>query len=170
MTGKMLGALLIVMACTAAGFSLAAAYRKEERILQQLVFSMEYMENELQFQMPALAELCRLAASRCTGELRSVWEDLAAELDKQQLADAEGAMITVRRHCTALAPSVQECLELLGKSLGRFQLSGQITGIQAVRERAKQELNRILLHREQRLRSCRTLGICAGLALAILLI
>jgi stage III sporulation protein AB len=61
-------------------------------------------------------------------------------------------------------------LRLLGKSLGKFDLSGQLAGIDLVREGCKENLDRISKDRQERLRSYRTLGICAGIAIAILLI
>ena len=58
----------------------------------------------------------------------------------------------------------------LGKSLGRFDLPGQLKGIAAAKESCKRELRELERNREQRLRSYRTLGLCAGAALAVLLI
>jgi len=54
--------------------------------------------------------------------------------------------------------------------LGRFDLPGQLEGIQAVRKRCEESLESIRKNRNERLRSYQTLGVCAGAALAIILI
>ena len=70
----------------------------------------------------------------------------------------------------SIPPLTGKMLRLLGKSLGKFDLSGQLAGIDLVREGCKENLDRISKDRQERLRSYRTLGICAGIAIAILLI
>ena len=67
-------------------------------------------------------------------------------------------------------PRLRRMLLLLGHSLGRFDLSGQLKGLASVRERCGQELQALRSDRDSRLRSFRVLGLCAGAALVILLI
>ena len=57
-----------------------------------------------------------------------------------------------------------------GDLLGHFDLSGQIRGIEAVRHFAANDLERLCDHKDVRLRSYQTLGLCAGSALIILLL
>ena len=61
-------------------------------------------------------------------------------------------------------------LLLLGSSLGRFDLAGQLKGLSAVKGQCALELQELRTDREPRLRSYRVLGLCAGAALVILLI
>ena len=61
-------------------------------------------------------------------------------------------------------------LLLLGRSLGRFDLSGQLKGLTSLRERCSREMQELHLDRDNRLRSYRVLGLCAGGALVILLV
>ena len=56
----------------------------------------------------------------------------------------------------------------LGASLGRFDLQGQLQGIESVRAQCRKDLAELEDNRDQRLRSYQTLGLCAGCALAIL--
>ena len=65
---------------------------------------------------------------------------------------------------------VRRLLVQLGHTLGRFDLTGQLQGIQAVQKRCEDTLGNIRKHRDEQLRSYQTLGICAGAALAIILI
>ncbi len=170
MTEKILGAFLVVLSCTAAGYSLAAACKREMRCLQQLILALEYMQNELQFRMPPLPELCHMTASRCSGIIQTVMEALALELDGSLAPEAEYCMETVIRGMPQIPAVTKKMLHLFGQSMGRFDLQGQISGMVAVQQMCRRELDVLHASQELRLRSYRTLGICAGLGLAILLI
>ena len=65
---------------------------------------------------------------------------------------------------------MKELLLELGRSLGNFDLNGQLRGIEAVRRQALEALQNSVKDRDQRIRSYQTLGLCAGAALAILLL
>ena len=69
-----------------------------------------------------------------------------------------------------LPRSVRRLLTGLGNSLGRLDLTGQVQGLQAVKAGCARELERLERNRDTRLRSYQTLGLCAGAALAILLV
>ena len=56
----------------------------------------------------------------------------------------------------------------LGTSLGRFDLPGQLKGLEAARISCRRDLEELSRDRDVRLRSYQTLGLCAGCALAIL--
>ena len=58
----------------------------------------------------------------------------------------------------------------LGGSLGRFDMEGQLRGIENARQLCRKEMEALSDHRDQRLKNYQTLAICAGVALAILLI
>ena len=58
----------------------------------------------------------------------------------------------------------------LGQSLGVFDLQGQLRGLESVRCNCMSAITEREQQRPQRVRSYETLGLCAGAALAILLI
>ena len=66
--------------------------------------------------------------------------------------------------------SLREELKLMGKTLGRFDLDGQLRGLESVKDDCIRALEKLSDNRDVRLRSYETLGLCAGAALAILLI
>jgi uncharacterized membrane protein len=85
-------------------------------------------------------------------------------------ADAGCCMEAVLQKADKLPQTVKNELRLLGKSLGRFDLQGQLSGIASVMELCRRDLEGLLCNQDVRLRSYRTLGICAGVALVILFI
>ena len=65
---------------------------------------------------------------------------------------------------------LHEVMTELGDHLGRFDLQGQINGLEHCREHCVSKLKLLSDNKEKRLRSYQTLGLCAGAAIAILLV
>lgn len=167
---RWIGAILIVAACSGCGFSIAAGKRKEERLLLQLLQILQLMESELRYRLTPLPDLCRMAAGEAKGTLRVVFLNLYRELSWQKLPDAGSCMSAAIQRTGDISGRVRRLLVQLGQTLGRFDLEGQLQGIQAVGKRCEESLESIRKNRDERLRSYQTLGICGGAALAIILI
>ena len=54
--------------------------------------------------------------------------------------------------------------------MGRYDLEGQLQGIQTVKMECHGYLDELERHRAERLRSYQTLGLCAGAALVIIFV
>lgn len=167
---KWIGAILIITSCSGCGFAIAAGQRREERLLYQLMGILQLMETDLQYRLTPLPELCRMAAGEGKGLLRTVFLNLYRELSWQKLPDAGSCMYAAIQRSGEVPARVRRLLVQLGHTLGRFDLPGQIQGLQAVRKRCEDSLASMQKNRDERLRSYQTLGICAGMALAIILI
>ncbi len=167
---RWIGAALIVVGCTGCGFSIAAGKRKEEKLLHQLLQILQFMESELRYRLTPLPELCRMGAGQVNGILQGVFLNLYRELNWQKLPDAGSCMSAAILRSGNIPGRVRRLLVQLGQTLGRFDLEGQLQGIEAVRKRCEDVLENIRKNRDQRLRSYQTLGICAGVALVIILI
>ena len=90
-------------------------------------------------------------------------EDLGAEqMEELQVGQLQHP---VRRRKEGIC---RRLLRQLGKTLGRFDLEGQLQGLQAVCAACLEARDSLQKDRDTRLRSYRTLGLCAGAALAIL--
>lgn len=168
MTIKLIGAVCIIMACGGMGFSMASAYRREEAGLRQLIGVLDHMGCELQYRLTPLPELCRGASVDTVGCIRQVLLSLTAELEAQISPDAPSCMRAVVERTSKLPARVRKNLLMLGTSLGRYDLQGQLRGIDAVRVQCRSDLDELSENRDVRLRSYQTLGLCAGCALAIL--
>ena len=170
MTIKWIGALLVIAGCGGVGFTMAASYKREERCLRAFVRALDYMTCELQFRLTPLPELCRAAGKECGGPAGQALMALSAELESQINPDADSCMYAALSKLGNLPASTVEALTLLGKSLGRFDLAGQLQGIEQVRVHCRRELASLENGRDQRIRGYQTLGVCAGAALAILFV
>ena len=167
---KWIGAGCIVVSCGGFGFLMALHHRQEEAALGQLTAALDFMECELQYRLTPLPELCRQAARQVGGSIGRILEKLAEELDYQIAPDVESCMQTALALTGTLPQLCRDRLTQLGKNLGRFDLDGQIRGLEAVRADCRRCLEELSRNRDTRLRSYQTLGLCAGAALAILFV
>ena len=167
---RWIGAVLILTGCGGFGFSLAAEHHRRERLVHQLLRGLKIMQWELQYRLTPLPELCRIGAKQAGGVPGQVLLQLAQIMEQQLYPDVSSCMQEVLTRQDGLPRSVRMLFRQLGTSLGRYDLPGQLEGLEAVYEGCKEEIRLMAQNREQRLRSYRTLGLCAGAALAIILV
>lgn len=165
---KWIGAVMIILGCGGFGFTIAANHRTAENTLRQLTAALDYMECELRYRMTPLPQLCREAASERTGPVRSVFSRLAEELDAQVTPEVSSCMNAALSAAGAVPGHARSVFLGLGQTLGRFDLDGQLKGLEQARQQCRRELDGLSQNRDVRLRSYQTLGLCAGAALAIL--
>ena len=170
MTFKLLGAVCVILGCGGFGFVIAANARREMTSLRQLVIALDFMECELNYRMTPLPQLCRLTASVTNGCIQKVFLILAEELELQTEGNIDKCISAIIRKCPDMPKYTAQRLTELGHSLGKFDLSGQIKCVQAINAENSQLLERISVDHNTRLRSYKTLGLCAGAALVILFI
>lgn len=170
MTPKLFGAILICAACGGMGLSFATAHRQKERMLQQIIAAAQYMVCELEYRQTALPQLFAQCGRQTGGVIGQVFSAVSQELERQLLPDAACCMEAVLSAGTKLPGQVMQKLQLLARTLGRFDLPGQLSGLQAVSALCKRDLDGLLVNRDARLRGYTTLGLCAGAALVILFI
>ena len=170
MNSKWVGALLVLISCGGFGFSIAHGYRQRERLLYQLLAALGMISSELEYRLTPLPELARRAAKDTSGVLRDVFLNWVRELDWQAEPDAESCIYSAMEKCHDLPPCLRRPLRILGQTLGRFDLPGQLQGLNAAQDACRREIARLEQNRDARLRSYQTLGLCAGAALVILLV
>ena len=167
---KWIGAILVIGGCGGFGFAVAGEAARQEGQLRQLLESLDFMESELRYHLTALPELFQLCGLRSSGCLKRLFLDLAGELDAHSAPDVEQCLRTCLDRQPAIPMRLRKRIWQLGRTLGRFDLPGQLRGIDSAREGCRRELRELERNRQQRLRSYRTLGLCAGAALAVLLL
>lgn len=168
MTLKLIGAVLVVAGCGGCGFAMAASYRREEAALGQYLKALELMEWELSCRLTPLPVLCRCTAESVKGPVSELLLALAQELERQVYPDVNECLCFAMASLPGLPAVLRTHARDLGDTLGRFDLPGQLKGLQSAAGRAKKSLTELEENRTGRLRSYQTLGLCAGAALAIL--
>ena len=170
MATKILGATLVILACGGVGFRMAAIYRLEEKALQQFIGILDYMECELQYRLTPLPQLCRQSSKVFSGIPGRVLGVLANELESQITPDIGYCMQCALSKIRNVPPVTENMLMEFGKSVGRFDLQGQLQLLESLRQDCQRNLQEFRDNRGHRLRSYQTLGLCAGAALAILFV
>lgn len=167
---KLFGALCIVIGGGGYGFIMASQHRKTIRLLKELAAILEDMECELRYRCLPLPQLCRTSVRNHRDPIANVFSALADELDSQISPDVERCMSVVLQDRVQVMDPIRRILADLGKNLGRFDLEGQLRGLEHTKTECCNLLNIFEYNQENRMRSYQTLGLCAGAALAILFV
>lgn len=170
MTYKWIGAILVIAGSGGFGFTMASVHRKTEKQLRQFLQVLEEMDCLLQYKMMPLPELCRSAVRRIQGPIRTLLLKFTLELEQQVAPDASSCMAAALARCPNISGNLRYLCSELGNSLGVYDLPGQLKGLESVRKNCKRILKNLECNRELRIRGYQTLGICAGVALAILFV
>ncbi len=170
MTLKWIGAILIVACCGGFGLGMAVKFRVEEAALLALERAFMMMGSELQFRLTPLPLLCKRVAENSEGVVKRVLCAFSEELEMQIAPDAACCMEVALCRCPSLPPVTEELLREFGNAAGQFDLQGQITDLHRLQNMCIRNVEQMSINRDTRLRSYQTLGLCAGAALAILLI
>ncbi len=167
---KIIGVVLVIVSCGAVGFRMADNHIREERSLRQLVRILDFITCELQYRLTPLPTVCVQIASEFPSRIGKVFAYLEHEMQQQILPNTETCMESSLCRFHDLPPITRKCLHLLGASIGRYDIDGQLKGLEAVRQECRRNLDDLSKNRETRIRGYQTLGLCAGAAIAILLI
>ena len=167
---KVLGAIMVILGCGGFGLTLVFVSKNEIDSLKQFLTALEYMHWELEYKLTPLPELFRRIATICNGTLREYFETTAQIMERQSAPNAQTCLIMAMDKTKHIPKHTRNCVISLSKSLGQYDLSGQINGIQSVKNECKQKIDVLSQNKDVRFRSYQTLGLCAGAAIAVLFI
>lgn len=168
---RLLGAMLIICAAGYVGVSQAMLLRQRARVLAGLQTTVDLMKNEISGHLTPLPEVCKLASLAAPGPL----SDFFARLS-QDLLDPEAGTVQqlIRRNLDRYdlllrSPERQTLLDL-GAALGRYDVEGQLRALDLAGTRLEGFAKQAQAEQKERSKACGVLGVCAGLALVILLV
>ena len=164
----MLGILFVVCSAATTGFQLAASLRRDCLVLRQLRDSLQLMRNEISACGTMLPQVFALMAVGVNGDLEDIFSKVAKNMEQNPwVTPAEALACAIGDE---QLPAIKEILLPLGKKLGKYDADVQLRGIDS----ALQQTENIIFNCEQEKKmksgTYRTLGICTGLAVAILLV
>lgn len=167
---KTIGAILIIAACGCFGFLTTASHRRSAKLMRQLLSAIDNISQELRYRMCSLPDAFHNTAQYYSGTIGAFFNTLANELEKQVAPDIICCVDAALAQTRDVPDIVKKGLLLLGKALGRFDLEGQLKGLDAVYEECSSILEAFIDNQDIRLRSYQTLALCAGAAIVILFI
>ena len=137
-------------------------------MLRKLIAAIQEMEWELKYRMTELPELCCIAGNAAAGSIREVFLEMSEKLERREVTDLSAAFLSVLNQ-KEMPRRVRKNMRQMAQHLGRFDLDGQLQGLEAVRQQCRKDLQEMESDSIQRLRSYQTLALCAGIGLAIIL-
>ncbi len=166
---RTIGAILIAASAAFCGIRSAAAVRSAHQTLTELQSILEFMETEIRFRLLPVPELLRSSAGNCRTGLRELFYSAAARMERDPTCSAERAFAASRRP-DSLPPEGFSILCTLSHSLGQSDMEGQMRAVALAKAQLSRLLDALSRDQEGRCRSYCALGVCAGLAIVILLI
>jgi stage III sporulation protein AB len=169
---KWIGALCIIAATTSGGFMWAKQYSERPRQLRQLKSALQALEAEIMYGLTPLGQACEHLAEQIPEPLKGFFQSFAAKLSEgsgsvQKAWDETIVEIWPR---TAFGKGEREVMKQFGATLGQHDRDHQqkqirlaLTHLQREETEAKDEQ-----HRNEKM--IKSLGLLAGLLLALLLI
>ena len=166
---RILGATLTVLAGSIYAVTITKEHRRNETLLEELILVLDHISWELETNFSNLAICCREAGQCGKGTVGLIFLELAQQLDRGQAGTVSKCFASITQS-HQLPQTVLQRLAQLGDILGRYDLSGQISGIRAMQELCKRDLHALAGERTKTVKSCQALGLCTGAAVAILLL
>lgn len=170
MNYRVIGAVCIIVACGGWGFLAAGQYTQKISLLREMRTLMDYLECELRYRNFPLPQLIRQASDQVTGKLQKLLLYLSEELDAQIRPNAQCCMVAALQRCSEIPMPIYQILLNFGTSLGKYDTQGQLVGVEATRAECVKALDVLERDCQTRVRSLKTLGLCAGAAIVILFI
>lgn len=165
------GFICIVCGAAATGFSMAADVRKKEEQLLRLLSALQYMKGEIEFLLTPVGQVCNAISQQCTNKpLRNVFSSVAEGLKQFPGRTAGQVMRKALTSQRGIFDDVEQILTDLFSGLGRQDVYAQVRSVAAAEQRTECSLAMLRKEKNERSHSYRVLGICTGLALAIILI
>lgn len=168
---KLLGLACIVGASSGVGFGYARAVGRRQKQLQSLIAALSVMESEIRYRMTPLSELFTQLANSSDGAVGELFRSLSDGLAENRCANVYILMKNaLTAKALALSAETRQAMLSLSSSMGRLDVEGQCRSISMMRQRLSQELAALDADGKSRAASYRTIGICTGLAAAVILV
>ncbi len=170
---KLLGSAMVVAAGTGLGFSLAQRYSERPRQLGQLIGCLTALGSYVNYAALPLAEALARAAGGLDSPVGDFLRRTAGNLaDRGWLSPREALEEAMDANGRTLAweRPERETLLLLGANLGATGREEQQKYLALVLEELRRIEREALMLRDQNVKLYRYLGVCGGLAAAILLV
>lgn len=167
---RLLGAALLFGGLSLAGCSAGVELRRRTTLLRELVGALEQIQRELSFRLTPLPELFENQSRRSTGTLTEFFKACAGHARSFEYPFEEGWRREVEGLSSLVDTQVRECLERLGRNLGRCDGDGERELLNASVDELKEYLGRSEEENRQRGRLYSVLGVTAGAFFSILLL
>lgn len=170
MNFRLIGALILCIGSSYLGFSAAGTVRRRGRLLQNLKLSLEMMRCEVSYTLTPIGKICDILAKSAEGEVRTLYIRLAKVFSAPYPEQDNWAEELVHSTLRGIPEEPANAMIELLTSFGRFGVKEQLRLIDLTAEKVTAALEQTESEKKQRCKCYQTLGICTGLAIAILVL
>lgn len=173
MITKIMGAGLVILACSAIGFQMSRRLAERPRQIRQLRSALSFLETEIGYGKRHLSEACFTIAEREQGVISHLfkeWGQRLSQMDGSSTYECFQEVIEQNWKLTAMGKAEQSVLLSLCQSIGMSDRENQLhhlhltkTNLEVEEHKARDEQNRYE-------KMYKSLGVLTGILLAILLI
>ena len=165
---KILGISFITLSSAVVGFQMAAMLRKRCALMRELDDLLQLLEQEIGTCGTLLPHAFALLSAATDGIWETVFSGIAKEMDKNRWATPhEAAQIVLNQ---VHDRDISEIMLPMMKKMGKYNIEAQTQGIESARLQLRMLLQELEQEQKMKSKTFQTLGICTGLAVAILLI
>ena len=165
---KLFGIVFVIFSAGTVGFQMASSLRKSCDDYRALLDSLQLMQHEIEVCRTPLPQVFALMAASSEGALEDIYSEAAHAMSRNCWISPYDAMKSVLQN--GEWSQYGEVLLPLCRKLGKYDLDAQLSGIHQAQTQTERMLLEMEKERTVKSKAYRTLGICAGLAAAILLI
>ena len=164
---RLSGSLLLLLGCGGFGFSAANVIKERLQAMYDFVHLLEYIKAELSYRLTPLPILLRNLASRFM-RFESIVNGFVDCLEGQVSPNLRACMqiATGRQNGKGFA---DDYFLMLADSLGNFDLDGQLKELDMLQGQIQNQIMEMEREQTSRMRLYKTLGLCIGAGMAILL-
>lgn len=167
---RLIGAILVVVGAGSFGFRRAAQFYKSASQLRQLTGAVEMLQCEINYTRLPLPELYTEVADRQTGAVAQFFRAMSAQLASGQPRTLAARHAMQQASGLLLPSDARMALLELCETLGRYDVDGENRMLRLSAQRIQSAQERCESEKRQMARSCAALAVCAGIALAILML
>ncbi len=168
---RLVGALFIVAGSASAGFYMAGNVRKTQRIYRDALRATAYMKSEIECYLTPLHDIYGQLARILPKPLASLFFALHEQARRSLgLLPAVHFSRARQQQKNRLPHELGQILAEMFDLLGRQDAVAQIRAITLAEERLNEALGRVSSEKKERCHAYETIGICAGIALVIILV
>ena len=169
---KLIGLSLILAASGAVGAGLAGTVKRQQAQTLALIDALLRIRHELQYRLTPLPDIFAALGSGRNREIADFFSRFAAGLSSARTCTVgyacRQALAQTRGLC--LSGATRGTLLSLFDSLGKYDLEGSVQALDLALSRLREEAKTLQSGAAARCRTYLTLGICTGLAVAVILI
>lgn len=168
---KLIGAVVLIGACSLIGFSLAADCTKRPKTLRELQALLQMFENEISYLSNLLSDAFLSIHNNSNLEAAVLFKEAANNLEEKGTTAGAAWEKAVKESYSQLSLNKEDKAILItfGKMLGNSDLEGQVNNIKLVSSQLKLQEIKSEETRRKNEKMYRSLGVLSGLAIAIIL-